>query len=119
MPDTIISGSPQLRKRIVIVAIPTFLVCLTILYAFETYTARLIPIAPAQAEQLLITAYQVLAVFTGLVTTGLVGGIGAILVKVIKANQYPPPGHVVPWNTRLRTGRTATRPAYIGIVALG
>ena len=120
MPDTIISGSPQLRKRMALVAIPTLLACLALLYAFEAYMHHIIPVAPDRAEQLLITAFRSLAVFTGLVTMGLVGGVGAILVNVIKAGQYPPPGgHVVPWNTKLRTGRAATRPASIGLVVLG
>ena len=119
MPATPIPAAPALRKRIVLVALPTFLVCLALLSAFTAYITRLIPVTPALAEQLLIHAFHCLAVFTGLIVTGLVSGIGSLLWKVIKADQYPPPGQQFPWSTTLRIGTAATRPASLGLVILG
>ena len=119
MSDTVIVASSDLRKRIVLVAVPAFLVGLAILCTFETYVARLIPVDPALAEQLLINAFHFLAVFMGLIAMGLTGGIGSILLRIIIASHYPPPGQPWPWNAPVRTGMAATRPAYIGLIILG
>jgi hypothetical protein len=118
MPDTTIPVPSHLRERIALVALPVFLTGLLGLFIFTAYIERLIPVDPARAEAYLIDALHFLSIFTLLIMTSLVGGIGSILLKTLKADQYPPPDVQFPWAAKLRTGTAATRPALCGLVFL-
>ena len=52
--------------------------------------------------------YQVWAVGSGLLLSGLAALLASFAVRVLRSGRVPPPGMRVVWTTRLRTGASAS-----------
>ena len=110
MNDTV-PADPRLRKRAIAVVSITLLVGLVFLYFLQGFLREmeaLTIVSPQLAFEKLNPLRTAARNVTLFFATALACLLGYVAFSVYRAEQWPPPGWRVVWDTPIRTGRHAT-----------
>ena len=111
MTHHLIPADPLVRTRAALCAVLALALGFGALVYTQAYFDSMLElraIYPRMAAAGLKQLYQVWAVGSGLVLSGLAALLASFAVRVLRSGRVPPPGMRVGWTTRLRTGASAS-----------